>query len=97
MVKNLPAMQETRVQSLSQKDPLEKEMTTHPSILAWRIPWTEEPGRLQSMGSQKSQTRLKPLSSSSSSRVVRSSGFQSGSLNLRNRSGTTNLGTSIKQ
>ena len=40
MVKNLPAMQETRVQSLSQKDPLEKEMTTHPSILAWRIPWT---------------------------------------------------------
>ena len=53
MVKNLPAMQETRVQSLSQKDPLEKEMTTHPSILAWRIPWTEEPGKLQSMGSQR--------------------------------------------
>ena len=56
MVKNLPAMQETRVQSLSQKDPLEKEMTTHPSILAWRIPWTEEPGRPQSMGSQESDT-----------------------------------------
>ena len=53
MVKNLPAMQETRVQSLSQKEPLEKEMTTHPSILAWRIPWTEEPGKLQSMGSQR--------------------------------------------
>ena len=53
MVKNLPAMQETRVQSLSQKDPREKEMTTHPSILAWRIPWTEEPGKLQSMGSQR--------------------------------------------
>ena len=53
MVKNLPAMQETRVQSLSQKDPLEKEMTTHPSILAWRIPWTEEPGKLQSMGSHR--------------------------------------------
>ena len=56
MVKNLPAMQETRVQSLSREDPLEKEMTTHPSILAWRIPWTEEPGRLQSMGSRDSDT-----------------------------------------
>ena len=44
-------MQETWVQSLSQKDPLEKEMTTHSSILAWRIPWTEEPGSLQSMES----------------------------------------------
>ena len=43
-VKNPPAMQETRVQCLSQEDPLEEEMTTHPSILAWRIPWTEEPG-----------------------------------------------------
>ena len=53
MVKNPPAMQETRVQSLSRKDPLEKEMTTHPSILAWRIPWTEEPGELQSTGSQR--------------------------------------------
>jgi len=46
LVKNLPAMQETRVQSLGREDPLEKEMTTHTSILAWRIPWTEEPGRL---------------------------------------------------
>ena len=53
MVKNLPAMQETRVCSLGQEDPLEKGMTTHYSILAWRIPWTEEPGRLQSMGFQR--------------------------------------------
>ena len=52
-VKNLPAMQDTRVQSLSWENPLEKEMATHSSILAWRIPWTEEPGRLQSMGSQR--------------------------------------------
>ena len=51
MVKNLPAMQETQVQSLGQEDPLEKEMATHSSILAWRIPRSEEPGRLQSMGS----------------------------------------------
>ena len=48
-VKNLPAMQETRVQSLGREDPLEKEMATHSSILAWRIPRTEEPGGLQSM------------------------------------------------
>ena len=53
MVKLLPAMQETRVQSLGQEDPLEKEMATHSSILAWKIPWMEEPGRLQSMGSQR--------------------------------------------
>ena len=53
MVKNLPAMQETQVQSLGQEDPLEKEMATHSSILAWRIPWTEEPVGLQSMGSQR--------------------------------------------
>ena len=53
MVKNLLAMQETWVQSLGPEDPLEKEMATHSSILAWRIPWTEEPGRLQSMGSQR--------------------------------------------
>ena len=51
MVKNLPAMQEIWVQSLGWGDPLEKEMTTHSGILAWRIPWAEEPGRLQSMGS----------------------------------------------
>ena len=53
MVKNLPAMQEIRVQSLGQEDPLEKGMATQSSILAWRIPWTEEPGGLQSMGSQR--------------------------------------------
>ena len=52
-VKNLPAIQETWVQSLGQKDPLEKEMATHSSILSWRIPWTEEPGELQSMGSRR--------------------------------------------
>ena len=49
MVKNLPAMQETRARSLSQEDPLEKEMATHSGILGWKIPWTEEPGGLQSM------------------------------------------------
>ena len=52
MVKNVPAMQETWDQSLAWEDPLEKEMATHSSILAWRIPWTEEPGRLQSVGLQ---------------------------------------------
>ena len=52
MVKNLPAGQETQVQSLDWEDPLEKEMATHYSILAWKIPWTVEPGGLQSMGSQ---------------------------------------------
>ena len=50
-IKHLPAMQETQVQSLGWEDPLEKEMATHSSILAWRIPWTEEPDRLQSTGS----------------------------------------------
>ena len=53
LVKNLPATQETWVQSLGRKDPLEKEMATHSSILAWRIPWTEERSRLQSMGLQR--------------------------------------------
>ena len=52
-VKCLPAMQETWVQSLGWEDPLEKEMATHSSTLAWKIPWTEEPGRLQSMGWQR--------------------------------------------
>ena len=52
-VKNLPAMQKTRVRSLGQEDPLEEEMATHSSILAWRIPWTEQPHGLQSMGSQR--------------------------------------------
>ena len=53
MVRRLPTMQETRVQSLVWEDPLEKEMATHSSTLAWKIPWTEEPGRLQSLGSQR--------------------------------------------
>ena len=53
MVKRLPTMQETWVQSLGWEDLLEKEMATHSSILAWKIPWMEEPGRLQSMGSQR--------------------------------------------
>ena len=53
VAKNLPAMQEAWVQSLGQEDPLEKEMTTHSSSLAWRIPWTEEPGGLQSLGLQR--------------------------------------------
>ena len=53
MVKCLPAMRETWVRSLGWEDPLEKEMAAHSSILAWKIPWMEEPGRLQSMGSQR--------------------------------------------
>ena len=53
MTKLLPTMRETCVRSLGQEDVLEKEMATHSSILAWKIPWTEEPGRLQSMGSQR--------------------------------------------
>ena len=53
MVKNLPAMQETQVPALGWEDPLEKEMATRSSILAWRIPWTEESGGLQSMGLQR--------------------------------------------
>ena len=53
MVKNLPAMRETWVQSPGQEDPLEKEMAAHSGVLAWEIPWREEPSRLQSMGSQK--------------------------------------------
>ena len=61
MVKRLPAMQETQIRSLDWKDPLEKEIATHSSIVAWKIPWTEEPGRLQSMGSQR--TRLSDFTS----------------------------------
>ena len=53
MVKNLPAIQKTQVRSLGGEDALEEKMTTYSSILAWKIPWTEEPGRLQSMGSQR--------------------------------------------
>ena len=56
MVKNPPAMPETQVQPLGQEDPLGKEMATHSSILAWRIPWTEEPEELQSMGSKRVDT-----------------------------------------
>ena len=52
VIKSLPAMWQTQVQSLGWEDPLEKEMATHSSILAWKIPWMEEPGRFQSMGSQ---------------------------------------------
>ena len=56
--KRLPAMQETWVRSLDREDPLEKEMATYSSILAWEVPWMEEPGGLKSTGSQKSQTQL---------------------------------------
>ena len=52
-VKRLPAMRETQVQSLGREDPMEKEMATHSSTLAWKIPWAEKPGKLQSMGSQR--------------------------------------------
>ena len=62
MVKRLPAMWDTWVQSLNWEDPLEKETATHSSTLAWEVPWTEEPGRLQSVGSQ-SQTRLSNFTS----------------------------------
>ena len=67
MVKNMPAIQETQVRFLGQKDPLEKEMATHSSILAWRIPWTEEPSGLQFIGSQRVGHDLatKPLHSNS--------------------------------
>ena len=55
MVKNLAVMQETQIRSLGWEDPMEKEMATHPSVLAWKIPWTEEPGGLQSTGSQRAR------------------------------------------
>ena len=58
VVKNPPAMQKIQVQSLGTENPLEEEMATHSSVLAWRIPWTEEPGRLQSNGVTKSRTGL---------------------------------------
>ena len=58
MVKNPPAIQETWVRSLGQEDPLEKELASHSSIFAWEIPWTEEPGGLQSMGSQRVRHKL---------------------------------------
>ena len=53
MIKSMPAMSETQIRSLDHEDPLEKEMGTHSGILAWKIPWTQEPGRLQSMGLQR--------------------------------------------
>ena len=63
MVKSLPAVWETQVRSLGQEDPLEEEMATHSSILAWEIPWMEEPGRLQSLGLQRVNTTERlPLS-----------------------------------
>ena len=58
MVKNLPAMRDTRFQPLGQEDPLEKEVATHSSVLVWEIPWTEEPGGLQSMGLQRARHDL---------------------------------------
>ena len=72
VVKNLPVMQETPVQSLGLEDLLEKEMTTHSSILDRRIPWTEEPGGLLSMGSQKSQTWLSLLYAKQKTRLLTS-------------------------
>ena len=75
LLKNLPAMQDTRVRFLSCEDPLEKEMAIHSSILVWRIPQAEEPGGLQSTGSQKSRTRL-----STSTRTHRSFSSSSHSL-----------------
>ena len=63
MVKNLPAMQETWVQSLGQEDPLKKEMATHSGILTWKIPWTEEPGRLYSLWGRKQSDATKHTTS----------------------------------
>ena len=68
-VKCLPAMQETWVRSLDWQDPLEKEMATHSSTLAWKIPWREEPGRLQSMGSQSRHDRVASLSLSKTKKL----------------------------
>ena len=59
LIKNLPTMQETQVQSLGGEDPLKKEMATHSSILAWEVPWREEPGGLRSVRVSKSQTQLR--------------------------------------
>ena len=68
LVKNLPAMQETGVHSLDQEDALEEGTATHSSVLAWRVPWTEEPGGLQSTGSH-SQTRLSDYAAAAASLV----------------------------
>ena len=71
MVKRLSTVRETWVQTLGWEDLLEKEMAIHSSTIAWKIPWTEEPGRLQSMGSQKSQTRLSDFTFSLPSKLSR--------------------------
>ena len=63
IVKNLPAVQETWLRSLGQEDPLEKEMAIHPSTIAWKIPWTEEPGRLLVHGVAQSQAQLSDFTS----------------------------------
>ena len=70
MVKNPPAVKEIHFEFLGRVDPLEKEMATHSSILAWEISWTEEPGRVESMGSQKSQTQLKELNNNKSATLL---------------------------
>ena len=70
MIKNLPAMQETLDRPLGWEDSLEKEMATHSSILAWEIPWTEEPGGLQSMGQQQSRARLSDLTTTTIAKVI---------------------------
>ena len=79
MVKNLPAIGETWVQSLGQEDPLEKRMATHSSSLAWRIPWTEEPGGLPSVGSQKldrtKHTKKAPHSAQRKEQIYKTNGF----------------------
>ena len=90
MVKNPPAMWETWVRSLGWKDPLEKEMVTHSSILAWRIPWKEKPGRLQSTGSQRvrheatSLTYLEAFLGDSELRMLGATGFRKIRNKLRN-------------
>ena len=93
VVKNPPAKQETQVQSLGQEDPLEKGMASHSSIFAQRIPWTEEPGGLQSMGSQKSRTRLRDYITGETNR-----NWESCVTGLGHNSGTTGKkGLQVKQ
>ena len=70
VVKNLPAIQEMWVRSLGQEEPLEKAMAMHSSMLAWEFPWTEKPGRIQSMGPQKSQTQLSNQTTAKTNTVV---------------------------
>ena len=75
-LKPLPAMRETWVRSLGWEDPLEKEMATHSSILVWKIPWTEEPAGLQSMGSQKSRMQLSNLTAAAAAVMAMVTGIQ---------------------